>query len=143
MFSLIIKTVSVAFHKIYKNSFYPYFFICCYIQNCMFAKIFTIGHVVSLSSRWHHFPNDTEQSDWSNFFKTKIDGFWLTAPRDTAGLSWALCLSCVFDLLYSLIVALLFHAIVFAVVMHDVLLGSFFCLIYAFVWMFLHDLCCF
>ena len=87
MFSLIIKTVSVAFHKIYKNSFYPYFFICCYIQNCMFAKIFTIGHVVSVSSRWHHFPNDTEQSDWSNFFKTKIGGFWLTAPRGT-------CLHC-------------------------------------------------
>ena len=31
------------------------------------------------------FPNDTEQFDWSKFFKTKIEGFWLTVPRDTPG----------------------------------------------------------
>ena len=90
MFRLVNTTVSVHFHKIYKNSFHPYFFICCYIQNCMFAKIFTIGHSVSLSSRWHHFPNETEQSDWSICFKNKNRGFLIDCT------TWhdRLCLHC-------------------------------------------------
>ena len=59
MFSLINTTVSVHFHKIYKNSFHPYFFICCYIQNCMFAKIFYYRSCgvpvipVTPFSQWH------------------------------------------------------------------------------------------
>ena len=59
MFSLINTTVSVHFHKIYRNSFHPYFLVCCYIQNCMFAKIFCYRScgvpviTVTPFSQWH------------------------------------------------------------------------------------------
>ena len=62
-----------------------------------------------------------------NFFKTKIGVFDCLHHVTRQALSWALCLPSVFDLFHCLSDALLFHAIVFAVVIHDVLLKHFFC----------------
>ena len=93
MFSLIIKTVSVAFHKIYKNSFYPYFFICCYI----FKTVCLQKYLLSVMLCPCHpgdtiFPMTRSNLIGQFFFKQKSAVFdWLyhVARQALSALQWS------------------------------------------------------
>ena len=93
MFKISNSIGTVDFHKVHKNSFYPYFFIWAYIKYCMFAKIVCYRLCGGGRASVPPFP---EQSDWSIFFSKKIHGCDCVHEMSCQVLPWALCLSCMF-----------------------------------------------